>query len=309
MELLEQTNKPSKKQTIYIVVGICAALLLILGIAIYVYFNRQSQKPVSIVQSKKDGSGLPPYEDLEAIARKRGVVPTSRAPDDDAITEHTQSISKIDHQYLDQHFDNFPIADLDRSFTQQIQQIPLATSSQPAIFMIAPTKEHPEMKNSTQSESNNSNLDRQIPSAAINTKEFGKGIPGRKDSLMKPRSDWNPSSRISQDTREDIVPGFQPSNKSPLVITLAECPPGTEEAKVIHPYNACMSDELSLVPNHVIYMIDSFDDGWAAGIDPVTGNQGMFPLSCVQLQIPEVDFTIGGRLSKMVFQEISKSGE
>lgn len=74
---------------------------------------------------------------------------------------------------------------------------------------------------------------------------------------------------------------------------LSPVPPSPEQAidssiplsdaimRIIHPYEATLADELSLVLGRTIVLLKSFDDGWALGLDPNTGAQGAFPLVCV----------------------------
>ncbi|KAJ3144034.1 hypothetical protein HK101_002874, partial [Irineochytrium annulatum] len=52
--------------------------------------------------------------------------------------------------------------------------------------------------------------------------------------------------------------------------------------RVIHPYNPSLADELTLVPGADVILLKPFDDGWGLGLNPTTGQQGAFPLVCVQ---------------------------
>ncbi|KAJ3392651.1 hypothetical protein HDU84_003657 [Entophlyctis sp. JEL0112] len=51
--------------------------------------------------------------------------------------------------------------------------------------------------------------------------------------------------------------------------------------RIIHPYEALLQDELDLVEGDDLILVKKFDDGWAQGINPLTGKQGAFPLVCV----------------------------
>ncbi|KAI9091131.1 hypothetical protein DFS34DRAFT_597299 [Phlyctochytrium arcticum] len=51
--------------------------------------------------------------------------------------------------------------------------------------------------------------------------------------------------------------------------------------RVLHPYDPTMEDELPLIAGTEIVMVRAFDDGWALGAIPATGQQGAFPLVCV----------------------------
>ncbi|KAJ3202132.1 hypothetical protein HK099_001981, partial [Clydaea vesicula] len=55
----------------------------------------------------------------------------------------------------------------------------------------------------------------------------------------------------------------------------------TEMMVVVHPYYATLADELQLEVGADLILISSFDDGWALGMNPITGQQGAFPLVCV----------------------------
>ncbi|KAJ3382374.1 hypothetical protein HDU84_004336 [Entophlyctis sp. JEL0112] len=54
-----------------------------------------------------------------------------------------------------------------------------------------------------------------------------------------------------------------------------------EIMRIIHPYEALLQDELDLVEGDDLILVKKFDDGWAQGINPLTGKQGAFPLVCV----------------------------
>ncbi|KAJ3223497.1 hypothetical protein HDU81_009146 [Chytriomyces hyalinus] len=54
-----------------------------------------------------------------------------------------------------------------------------------------------------------------------------------------------------------------------------------EIVKVIHSYAPAAVDELDLVEGDDLILIKRFDDGWAVGMQPVSGRQGVFPLICV----------------------------
>lgn len=49
----------------------------------------------------------------------------------------------------------------------------------------------------------------------------------------------------------------------------------------MYPYSAQLTDELELAPNDVIEVKQTFDDGWAVGINIITQQEGAFPLVCV----------------------------
>lgn len=52
--------------------------------------------------------------------------------------------------------------------------------------------------------------------------------------------------------------------------------------KVIRPYTAELSDELTLVAGDIITVDEVFDDDWAVGKNEATGEVGMFPMVCVE---------------------------
>ncbi|KAJ3406721.1 SH3-domain kinase binding protein 1 [Chytriomyces hyalinus] len=59
--------------------------------------------------------------------------------------------------------------------------------------------------------------------------------------------------------------------------------PGVENKiwQVSHAYEPTRSDELRLNPGHSVVIVRDFGDGWAEGIDLLSGDGGIFPLSCV----------------------------
>ncbi|KAJ8660474.1 hypothetical protein O0I10_003932 [Lichtheimia ornata] len=57
---------------------------------------------------------------------------------------------------------------------------------------------------------------------------------------------------------------------------------------VVHPYPPQMEDELGLQVDDLICLAAKFDDGWALGINAMTGQKGVFPLLCVAPLPPEL---------------------
>ncbi|KAJ3063258.1 hypothetical protein HDU98_000918, partial [Podochytrium sp. JEL0797] len=53
--------------------------------------------------------------------------------------------------------------------------------------------------------------------------------------------------------------------------------------RVVHPYKTNFADELKLVVGASIAVVAEYPDGWADGIDILTGSQGAFPLSCTAI--------------------------
>ncbi|CAG8570983.1 7152_t:CDS:1 [Acaulospora morrowiae] len=49
----------------------------------------------------------------------------------------------------------------------------------------------------------------------------------------------------------------------------------------IYPYASQMVDEIELLENEIIEVKQTFDDGWAVGVNQNTGREGAFPLVCV----------------------------
>ena len=77
-------------------------------------------------------------------------------------------------------------------------------------------------------------------------------------------------------------------DESEMLVAFEDLPEGSKKVQVIHPYSASMNDELELVAESIIYLVKTFDDGWALGVDPKTGKQGAFPTVCVkELKIEE----------------------
>ncbi|KAJ3223499.1 SH3-domain kinase binding protein 1 [Chytriomyces hyalinus] len=109
----------------------------------------------------------------------------------------------------------------------------------------------------------------------------------------------NNSMNLSKIQQQQIplVPLAQPpSPKSPIQ---------QEIVRIIHAYEATMQDELSLIEGNDLICVKRFDDGWAQGIDPISGRQGAFPLVCVSLlkDLPQLSFVKGGSIDK---QRLSK---
>lgn len=64
-------------------------------------------------------------------------------------------------------------------------------------------------------------------------------------------------------------------------ISISDLPPGTKSLLILHSYTSSLEDELDLVEGTRVFLVKQFDDGWALGVDPRSGNQGAFPLVCV----------------------------
>ncbi|KAJ3389794.1 hypothetical protein HDU84_008285 [Entophlyctis sp. JEL0112] len=77
-----------------------------------------------------------------------------------------------------------------------------------------------------------------------------------------------------------VAPLAAPSTVGPKVGS-SPVKSSNEIMRVIHPYEALLQDELDLVEGGDIILVKKFDDGWAQGINPLTGKQGAFPLVCV----------------------------
>ncbi|KAJ3021153.1 UNVERIFIED_CONTAM: SH3-domain kinase binding protein 1 [Siphonaria sp. JEL0065] len=56
---------------------------------------------------------------------------------------------------------------------------------------------------------------------------------------------------------------------------------GGEIMRIIHSYEPQLQDELALVEGDDLILVKRFDDGWAQGVNPLSGKQGAFPLVCV----------------------------
>lgn len=65
--------------------------------------------------------------------------------------------------------------------------------------------------------------------------------------------------------------GSQMSNGNPNGIAL----------RIVFPYQGLQEDELTLQPGNDVILIKEFDDGWALGMQPLTGQKGAFPMACV----------------------------
>ncbi|KAJ3202419.1 hypothetical protein HK099_001860 [Clydaea vesicula] len=87
------------------------------------------------------------------------------------------------------------------------------------------------------------------------------------------------SPSVKSDSRKDS-PRASP-NKIPYEEIVNEVNSEGEMMIVVHPYYPTLADELHLDVGADLVMIRSFDDGWALGLNPITGQQGAFPVVCV----------------------------
>ena len=77
--------------------------------------------------------------------------------------------------------------------------------------------------------------------------------------------------------------------KSP--VNIDSLPEGSYKVKVAFPYSATMVDELTLVVGDVLYLVHTFNDGWAYGINIESKQQGVFPKVCTK-ELPRVENVI-----------------
>ncbi|KAJ3376493.1 hypothetical protein HDU92_000289, partial [Lobulomyces angularis] len=59
------------------------------------------------------------------------------------------------------------------------------------------------------------------------------------------------------------------------------CKSEDERVLVVHPYYPNLTDELQLDVGMELLVIRRFEDGWASGLNPITGQHGLFPAVCV----------------------------
>ncbi|KAI8613463.1 hypothetical protein BC830DRAFT_1132114 [Chytriomyces sp. MP71] len=88
----------------------------------------------------------------------------------------------------------------------------------------------------------------------------------------------------------------------------------TRIVRVVHPYRAVLNDELTLVVGNDVIMTKEHNDGWADGIDPVTGARGVFPTTCVMdpdeaaaASIAKKEFRLSARHSSIYRKSTSNS--
>ncbi|KAJ3237261.1 Sorbin and SH3 domain-containing protein 2 [Chytriomyces hyalinus] len=86
----------------------------------------------------------------------------------------------------------------------------------------------------------------------------------------------------------NLMSGVPDSIKSPTTMSASHAANNsvsrsgtTKVVRVVHPYRAVLNDELTLVVGCDVVMTKEHNDGWADGIDPVTGARGVFPTTCV----------------------------
>ncbi|KAJ3235462.1 hypothetical protein HDU78_005213 [Chytriomyces hyalinus] len=86
----------------------------------------------------------------------------------------------------------------------------------------------------------------------------------------------------------NLMSGVPDSIKSPTTMSASQAANNsvsrsgtTKVVRVVHPYRAVLNDELTLVVGCDVVMTKEHNDGWADGIDPVTGARGVFPTTCV----------------------------
>lgn len=75
--------------------------------------------------------------------------------------------------------------------------------------------------------------------------------------------------------------GFAAAGVGAAAAGAAGHPPGKSYCRALYPYQASMADELDLEQGDVINVLRVFDDGWAAGVNLNTSNEGIFPVVCV----------------------------
>ncbi|KAJ3134516.1 hypothetical protein HK100_003561 [Physocladia obscura] len=123
-----------------------------------------------------------------------------------------------------------------------------------------------------------------------------------------------PQHHLPQNMTASPAPVFTPAAtatattlaQQQTTVIAAKQAANTEIMRIIHPYDAQLEDELQLVEGDDLIVLKKFDDGWAQGLNPLTGKQGAFPLVCV-ISLAELDSqkaasqkknASGGRISK-----------
>ncbi len=98
-------------------------------------------------------------------------------------------------------------------------------------------------------------------------------------------ADLASSAKSKKDIPEIVDEGKQ--NQSSTTPILADTKLPASYLRAAHPYNPRLADELQLSPSDLVYIIKSYDDGWARGMNMRTGREGIFPFSfCKQVGIP-----------------------
>ncbi|KAI9331298.1 hypothetical protein DFJ73DRAFT_765099 [Zopfochytrium polystomum] len=82
-------------------------------------------------------------------------------------------------------------------------------------------------------------------------------------------------------TSSALASNEQVGRGSVVSASASEAPTEERLMVIVHPYNPTLPDELTLEPGLDVIMLKSFDDGWALGMNPITGQQGAFPVVCV----------------------------
>ncbi|KAI3639110.1 hypothetical protein MIR68_002640 [Amoeboaphelidium protococcarum] len=75
------------------------------------------------------------------------------------------------------------------------------------------------------------------------------------------------------------------SNKTSMPPPLPQITVSGEEQNYLrasHTYTPRLADELELLPGDVLYLIKTFDDGWAKAYNMRSGNEGIFPMGFVK---------------------------
>ncbi|KAJ1542158.1 hypothetical protein HK405_010173, partial [Cladochytrium tenue] len=109
-----------------------------------------------------------------------------------------------------------------------------------------------------------------------------------------------PSSIISSIITASAAPTASVARESTLS-SISSSTSGTSRGealvRVVHPYAPTLADELLLEVGREVILLKAFDDGWALGMNPVTGQQGAFPLVCVADPAGDDSASVAGRAS------------
>ncbi|KAI8592875.1 hypothetical protein BDZ88DRAFT_406463 [Geranomyces variabilis] len=145
--------------------------------------------------------------------------------------------------------------------------------------MPSPTRSHPQA-----GQANNISQNTQ-PGAYEQARSVQPSVAPPVTMAAPPRGDYS-NPQPSRSPWDAPVVTAQPA--PPPSVSSEATPPSEDGSdilnipmRVLHHYVPTLTDELPLQAGTEIIMVKCFDDGWALGVNPHTGQTGAFPLVCV----------------------------
>ncbi|KAJ3169015.1 hypothetical protein HDU87_000889 [Geranomyces variabilis] len=288
-----KTNKPfvkpsaigtddggSKTRNIIITVGIVIIALISAGVGAYFCcrgrerrrrtkadkFRKNSSNNNTFFRFNDEQSSVPPVPPLPQNLRHGN----EKAPEVHNSSYHREQMSpNVQDGWNPRANEQYHVQEPQNAYRSDIPLSP----------MPSPTRSHP------QAGLANNNGQNTHPGSYDQARSVQQGVAPPATMAAPPRGDYS-NPHLNRSPWDAPVVTAQPA---PPPSVSSEATPASEDGsdilnipmRVLHHYVPTLTDELPLQAGTEIIMVKCFDDGWALGVNPLTGQTGAFPLVCV----------------------------